>query len=268
LANLGPNLDRYPRWLMQTQTPFVGLALVAPWLYHRMPAPDMERAPRRDRLLLLWWFAAAVCLSYLFYVPFGRDEWACLRFLLPAYPAVIVLAVAAATDLARRLAPRRATAVAMVLCIAVSAWVAREAFHRGFMNVAPVERRYEDVGRYVNALMPANGVFIGHLHGGSIRYYSGRLTINYQWLPPRWLDAAVTALEERGYHPMIVLDEGEVDDFRRRFGALNGLGRLDWPPAAERTDPVRVRVYDPADRARFQRGETIATRPIESRAVR
>ena len=31
LANAGPNLDRYPRWLVQTQTPFILLALAAPF---------------------------------------------------------------------------------------------------------------------------------------------------------------------------------------------------------------------------------------------
>jgi hypothetical protein len=31
---------------------------------------------------------------------------------------------------------------------------------------------------------------------------------------------------------------------------------------AERDEPVRVRIYDPADRERFTRGETIRTRAI------
>jgi hypothetical protein len=41
------------------------------------------------------------------------------------------------------------------------------------------------------------------------------------------------------------------------------LGRLDWPAAAERREPIRVRIYDPADRERFQRGEMIPTQTIE-----
>jgi hypothetical protein len=32
---------------------------------------------------------------------------------------------------------------------------------------------------------------------------------------------------------------------------------------AERSEPVRVKIFDPADRVRFARGETIVTRPIE-----
>jgi len=50
--------------------------------------------------------------------------------------------------------------------------------------------------------------------------------------------------------------------FRERFAEMNVLGRLDWPPVAERREPIPVRIYDPADRERMQRGERIETRTI------
>ena len=52
-------------------------------------------------------------------------------------------------------------------------------------------------------------------------------------------------------------------DFRRQFDRSSAFGRLDWPPVAERRDPVRVRIYDPADRARFLAGEGIVTGDIQ-----
>jgi len=39
LTNVGPNLDRYPRWLMQTQTPFIALAVAPPLLIR----PDSDK---------------------------------------------------------------------------------------------------------------------------------------------------------------------------------------------------------------------------------
>ncbi len=92
LANAGPNLDRYPRWLVQTQTPFILLALAAPFFAFSR----RQRSPlfAVDRVVLLLSVAAVVWLSYLFYLPFGRDEWTYLRFLLPAYPPLLVLSVA------------------------------------------------------------------------------------------------------------------------------------------------------------------------------
>jgi hypothetical protein len=53
-----------------------------------------------------------------------------------------------------------------------------------------------------------------------------------------------------------------MPSFRERFSDLNELGGLDWPPMAERRDPIRVRIYDPADRDRSRRGETVQTQAI------
>jgi hypothetical protein len=144
----------------------------------------------------------------------------------------------------------------------LAAWLARESIRRGAFMARPVERRYVDVGRFIEATFPSNSIFVARLHAGSIRYYSGRLTMNYDWLEPRWLDDAMRELTARGYHPFIAIEEGEEPGFRDRFGSLNALGHLDWPPVAERREPVRVQIYDPADRPRFERGEIIQTRAI------
>src|SRR5438552_2779235 len=111
--------------------------------------------------------------------------------------------------------------------------------------------------------MPRQGVFITGLHSGSIRYYADRLTLRYDLLQPGWLDTAITTLAARGYRPFLVLEEGEEPDFRRQFGASSELARLDWPPVAARQEPVRVRIYDPADRARFLAGAGIVTGDIQ-----
>src|SRR5207342_3205794 len=42
LAHVGPNLARYPRWLLETETPFVVLALLAPWWMLRPRRPDLR----------------------------------------------------------------------------------------------------------------------------------------------------------------------------------------------------------------------------------
>lgn len=265
LASLGPNLDRYPRWLLQTQSPFIFLAFAAPWLTRRGRARATEPPVAAAHVGLLLAFVAVVFLSYLFYTPFGREDWTYLRFLLPAYPALTVLAVAVAVEIVRRMMAdeRTAARAATVLCLALSAWLLRESIYGGALRLQIVESRYRDVGRYVAAILPANSVLIGHLHAGSIRHYSGRLTMNYKWLERRWLDQAVRELEERGYHPLIALEDGEIASFQERFAAQNVLGRLDWPPMAARSEPIHVKIFDPADRARFLRGESIVAQTIE-----
>jgi hypothetical protein len=262
LANAGPNLDRYPRWLVQTQTPFILLALAAPFFAwgRRQRSPLLAV----DRVVLLLSVAAVVGLSYLFYLPFGRDEWTYLRFLLPAYPPLLVLSVAVAIEVLDLAIARdhARTAAALIACLALAGWLARTSVDRGALTARPVERRYVDVGRYIDVTLPSNGVFIASVHAGSIRYYSGRLTLNYDRLQPRWLDDAVAELRSRGLHPFIAVEVDEERLFRERFAEMNVLGRLDWPPIAERREPIHVRIYDPADRERAQRGDRIETGTI------
>src|SRR5205085_11917775 len=47
-ADVLPNLDRYPRWLIESETPFMCLAVLAPWLARRPPhtadCPPMDAA--------------------------------------------------------------------------------------------------------------------------------------------------------------------------------------------------------------------------------
>lgn len=251
LANLVPNLDRYPRWLCETQSPLVCLAVLAPWLLRKRPAA----------VWLSTAFMAAVFASYLFYVPWGRDDWGYLRFLLPAYPPLLALTVAVLLEGARRIIRRPWAAVMtpIAICAALVAWQARTASARGVFFVNLSEQRYVDVGHFVAATMPADAVFITGAEAGSLRYYANRLTLRFALLPEGWLDIAVETLRTKGYHPYVLLEEDEEAPFRERFKGRNELAALDWPPMAERYNPIRVRIYDPDDRPRFLAGQAIVT---------
>lgn len=250
-AQVMPNLDRYPRWLLQTQTPFICLGVLAPLIV------------RRAWVLLV--FAGVVCLSCLPFGVFGRDEWTYLRFLLPAYPPLLVLSVIVAIEGLRRVATRKAAFVflASVCFGGLALWQAREAVTRGAFITRLVEKRYVDVGRFIAAGMPRDAVFVAGLHAGSIRYYAGHLTVSYPRLHFRALDQAVEALSASGHRVYFLLEEGEEADFRWRFETSSDLGRLDWPPALQRSQDIRVRIYDPADRQRFHAGEPIVTHDID-----
>jgi hypothetical protein len=252
-AHLLPNLDRYPRWLIQARSAYLFLALAALWL------------ARGRQVYLLLAFSVVVFLSYLFYVPWGRQEWGYLRFVLPAFPALAVLTVAVVRELTRRISANDAAsaAVTAVLFVALAAWQGNEAVRLGAFATKPAEQRYVDVGRYVAAALPQNALFISGAESGSLRYYSNRLTLRFDLLDEHWLDRAVDALRERGYRPYFVLEEAEETPFRDHFGDRNVLGKLDWPPAVERTEPIRVRIYDPADRDRFRAGEPITTGNVD-----
>ncbi len=178
-----------------------------------------------------------------------------MRFLLPAFPALIVLSVAAAAELLRKLvrAERAALALLGVAICALAVVQATDSVRRRVFLIQDVERRYVEVGRYIN-LLPRESIFVAGLHAGSIRYYSGRMTINFDRLDRDSLDAALAAVAANGFRPYLALEKGEEEAFRKKFSRSSEVARLDWPPAHETEAGTSVHIFDPADRERFLAG--------------
>lgn len=211
---------------------------------------------------LLWLYLGVVSLvlaSYVFYVSY--PEWWYLRFLLPAYPLVAALGGAGLAQLAGHVTgSRRKFVLAPIALVIVLLGVYRSG-REDVARVAVAEQRYPVVGRFVDRELPANAVLLAFQQSGSLRYYSGRLTLRFDLLDPAWLGDALVALDERGYRPYFVVEDG--DPFSERFGGATPFGRLDWPPMARYDGEVGVEIYDPADRARWEAGEQLAIQAIE-----
>jgi hypothetical protein len=90
-------------------------------------------------------------------------------------------------------------------------------------------------------------VFIGLQYTGSIRYYTDRRILRYDWLEPDRLDDAVQSLESLGYKPYFLLEDWEQPVFQGRFLGDSALATLDWYPSVQ-FPTNRVRIYDPAKR--------------------
>jgi hypothetical protein len=214
-----PNLANYSTWLLQTQTPFVALALAAPWLLARRGDPGS-----RSIVKLCLGTAAAVVLSYLWYTPF--DHWNYLRFLLPAYPLVLALAASAFTYLAPQAPRARAFAFAAVVVLLAGwgLWTGRTAFH-----VRSDEARYIAAGRLAREL-PESAVILCNQHSGSLRYYANRITLRFEWLDPDMYGEAIDHIRRLGRPIYVVLDDWEREIFRHRYAGASDLSWLDEPP--------------------------------------
>ena len=92
------------------------------------------------------------------------------------------------------------------------------------------EWRFATIGRYLEQHAPRQSVVLAGHHSGSARYYADRLTIRWDHIQPSQLDAAVAALQRRGYSAFILLDDVEEGEFRTRFAGASRLAALDWPP--------------------------------------
>jgi hypothetical protein len=82
-------------------------------------------------------------------------------------------------------------------------------------------------------------------------------------MDPAWLDRAVAWLSAQDLKPYLLIERREEPDFRARFRTGSELGRLDWPPRFDWNRQVRI--FDPADRARYLAGENYATENIRLR---
>ena len=241
-SNAWNNLRHYGSWFVDTETPAVALALIAPAaLAGTMPG-------RRGAVsVMLLGVPATVLLSYLFYFVF--DDWWYLRFLLPAFPVVFVLMAASAVWLLERLPVPARAPLLVLLFVPLIVHEGRVAVARGVFGLQDGERRYADVGRYLQTATPPNAVFLAMQESGSVRYYSGRVSLFYPALPGDWLDRAIVALKRHGLRPYILLESWEEPQFKGQFAADNAFGRLDWQPSAEFSGPVPVRLYDPEMRS-------------------
>jgi hypothetical protein len=233
------DVRQFATWLSDVETPVVALSALffaAPAL---LPQPRIA-FPR----VLLGGTVIVVLVSYLFYQPF--DVWWYLRFLLPMWPVMMLLTAAALEAIGRRWL-RPAYPLAIAAAVVFLTWHGvRVAADRSAFDLGRGERRYIDVARFIASHTDPAAVILSVQHSGSVRMYADRLTLRYDALDPLWLDRVVAHLQSIGRRPYYVLDGGEVEAFRRRFGQANGMGTLDWPPMA--TLGGTIAVYDPIDR--------------------
>jgi hypothetical protein len=250
-SHIWPNLLRYPSWLLATETPIVLLALAAPFV---VPSPSKAA----------WWllvFSTVTLACYLPYVVF--DAWWYLRFVLPAVGAILALTAASTVWLMERLGARWRAPVFALACGVLAVLNLSTAARRQVFELRDLEQRYRIAGEYIAAYLPADAAVVTVHQSGSVRFYSGRLTLVWAEIDPASLDRALQYLRSRNYHPYLSFETWEEPAFRKRFERASAIGRLEWPPIAE--IDRQVRIYDPADYERYMRGGSVRTDRVWTR---
>jgi hypothetical protein len=242
LQHIGPNLRRYPAWLVGLHGYTVLLALFGPVLIARGAAcPSLER---RRAVRVAWSGLALSCgllALYLLYAPF--DSWAFLRFLLPALPAVFALAGVAMVGLIDRIAAPVRPIVWLLVLVGVTSWEVARAREVGVFGVQRSEDRYVQVADFANAQAEPS-VFMSMQHSGSLTYYTARPIVRWDWIEPTEIDHVVDELAAHGHGVFVVLDDWEQPELRRRFAGSRLVTSLDEPVFTVRIgETTRTSVY-------------------------
>jgi hypothetical protein len=212
------------------------------------------------------WLLAYILAVFSCYIPYEVfDAWWFLRFVLPAYPALLVLTSSALVWFFdrrgswRRIAPYAAAAVVAVILV-------RESVRRHAFGLWEFERRFELAGEYVASRLPQNALVIAAQETGSVRFYSNRVTIAWRALPADALDTALAFVRAHQYRPYLLIETGEQQEFVEQFQSKNPLGSLAWPPIADINHMLRI--YDPDDYAKYRSGERVTTERIWTKKER
>ena len=227
LQHIGPNLQRYPAWLVGLHGYGVLLALIGPVLLARGAAyPGLERG----RAVRVAWSALALFGGlfgfYLLYAPF--DTWAFLRFLVPALPALFALVGVAVVGLTARLSTPVRPVVWLLVLVGVTTWEVSRGRDVGVFGVQRSEGRYVQVADFANAQAEPS-VFVSMQHSGSLTSYTARPILRWDWIEPSEVDRVVDELDARGHAVYVVLDDWEEPQFRQRFAGTRLPARLAAP---------------------------------------
>jgi len=238
LSRVPINLRLYLTWFVETHT-LLGLcgffALFVP-LRRLWPAVG-----NRDVFIVMAGVVLVVWATYCAWLIF--QEWWYQRFLLTSWPflmlgtgAVLVCAYRAGASLVR--------VAVVVTAVALGLHQLDTAISLGVFGNREGRRRFVDAANLVRRVTEPNSAIASLDHSGSLRYYGGRMTINFGSVPDQSFDAVVDWLAAHGVRTYLALEEWELLEVRQRFGSNRCMRVLDRPPVAVLEWPGKMQLFD------------------------
>jgi len=171
VANAPHNLAHFAQWIPVLLSPLIVLAVVAPF----------TAVVRQRGFAVLAAWAVVLVGFYAFYYHAGETWWY-LRFILPAFPVLIVGALVvleAAWRTARSRSVVAAAAAAGLLVLGVISWQHRQIRTLDVLHTKNGERIYPDAARWARENLPARSAIFCMQVSGSFFYYTDFLLIRW-----------------------------------------------------------------------------------------
>jgi 4-amino-4-deoxy-L-arabinose transferase-like glycosyltransferase len=227
------NFAHFALWVPLLVGAPIGLAaLTLPWTRVREATAD-KRVP----WLLGAWFAsfAAFYLAYWF----AGETWWYVRFLLPAFPAVILAGLLVLQRLAIR--GRRARGVALALVVV--GFVSQRVLAHELLtfSVRDGERRYYRVCQWLNENLPANAIVASCQLSGAQYYYTPFPLLRWDQLPGDEMERIIPGLRaaNRPLYAVVFKFEEERAMKEHLPGRWTKLHEIEDDVAVWRFEPTR-----------------------------
>ena len=153
------------------------LALLLPAVVLALPFAALARSDRRRELLALALAFGAITGLYAFY-EVSHEVWWCLRFILPAVPALLLAALLGVDHLTRHSPRLRAVAAAALAVWAIAngwAWTR----HLNVFLVPRYEQAYADAAVAARTPLPKDALVAACAFSGALYYYNENAVLRY-----------------------------------------------------------------------------------------
>lgn len=201
------SLPHIARWLPVVLSPIVMvLAGFGVW--------SLRKKKQLLAVLLVWITAIVGC--YLFYYH-THETWWYLRFILPSFPAIILLAMSGGQALLEKVSsPHVQTRWLVVILTSIVAWEVWWVRNLHVTSVKTEERTYPTVTTWMNEHLPANAIIFQMQTSGASQFYSRFTSLRYDLMTREQL-LAVTQIAVAAQRPVYaVLYPYEKEDMERR----------------------------------------------------
>jgi hypothetical protein len=190
LAWFRPTAASYLHWLPAFFSPLIFLALLGPWA---RPLARPARLPLSACVLVFFGFYAVYSYTH--------ETWWFLRFVLPAFPCLVILAVAAAEGLLSRCSAgseiRRTTLAALLLAL-FACNVAWQFSRLPILYSGRGNQVYRDAAVWAERSLPKDAVVLSFQASGAVFYYTQHPLIRAESLTESETFSAVRRLGALG----------------------------------------------------------------------
>jgi hypothetical protein len=220
------------------------LALLLPAAVPVLPFAALARVGSQAReLAALALGFTAIAGLYVFY-EVSHEVWWCLRFILPAVPALLVAAVWGIEVLARRAAEIRARRIRAAAALALACWAIGLSWYwtprLSVLWMKSYEEAYEAGSLAARDRLPQNAVVLSFAFSGSLFFYTSFPVMRWDQIDPPGFGRYAELAGKNGRPVCAVLFESEENEaFRKCPGPWSklatignvGLWQLDVPKA-------------------------------------